>query len=102
MANINLTTFYLFHNCLVQTRHLICFLACRACCSARGSKLVRASRAYYFHVSSACYVACVRVSFARCHAVSRIINSPRLESLELIILLIYLAAVSVVDLIKTK
>jgi hypothetical protein len=29
-----------------------------------------------------------RVSFARCHAVSRIVNSPRLESLMLIILLI--------------
>ena len=41
-----------------------------------------------------------RVSFARCHAVSRIVNSPRLESLMVIILLIYLTAVSVADLIK--
>jgi hypothetical protein len=55
-----------------------------------------------FRVSSACYVARVRVLFARCHAVSRIVNSPRLESLVLIKLLIYLITISVAYLIKTK
>jgi hypothetical protein len=43
----------------------------------------RSSRAL-FRVSSACYVARVRASFARCRAVSRVINSSRLESLVLI------------------
>jgi hypothetical protein len=54
-----------------------------------------------FLASSACYVARVRVLFARCRVVSRIVNLPRLESLVLIILLIYLIAVSVADLMKT-
>jgi hypothetical protein len=53
-------------------------------------------------VSSACYVARIRVSDARCHAVSRIVNSLRLEYLELNVLLIYLTTVSVTGLIKTK
>jgi hypothetical protein len=66
-----------------------------------GSRVVRAGRTHRFHASSACYVVRVRVLFARCHAVSRIVNSPRLESLVLIILLIYLTDVSVADLIKT-
>jgi hypothetical protein len=48
-------------------------------------------------VSSACYVARVRASFARCRVVSLVINSPRLESLVLIKLLIYLTAVSIAD-----
>jgi hypothetical protein len=54
-----------------------------------------------FRVSSACYVARVRASFARCRVVSLVVNSPRLETLMLIILVIYLIAVSVVDLIET-
>jgi hypothetical protein len=39
---------------------------------------------------------------ARCRVVSRVVNSPRLESLALTILLTYLISVSVSDLIKTK
>ena len=62
-----------------------------------GSRIVRAGRAYYFRVSSACCVARVRVSFARCRTVSLVINSSRLESLVLIKLLIYLTVVSVAD-----
>jgi hypothetical protein len=50
-----------------------------------------------FCVSSACCVARVRASFARCRAVSLVINSSRLESLVLIKLLIYLIVVSVAD-----
>jgi hypothetical protein len=59
-----------------------------ACCSCVISSWSRAdsSRAL-FRVSSACYVARVRASFARCHAVSRVINSSRLESPILIKLL---------------
>jgi hypothetical protein len=41
-----------------------------------------------FRVSSTRYVVCVHASFARCHAVSRVINLSRLESLVLIKLLI--------------
>jgi hypothetical protein len=48
---------------------------------------LRWSRAL-FRVSSACYVARGRASVARCHVVSRVLNSPRLESLVLIKLLI--------------
>ena len=48
-----------------------------------GSRVVRAGRTHRFRASSACYVARVRVLFARCHAISRIVNSPRLESLVL-------------------
>jgi hypothetical protein len=48
--------------------------------TARGSVLIRtrprSSRAM-FHVPSACYVARVRASFARCSAVSRVVNSSR-------------------------
>ena len=50
-----------------------------------------------FRVSSACCVARVRASFARCRVVSLVINSSRLESLVLIKLLIYLTVVSVAD-----
>jgi hypothetical protein len=50
-----------------------------------------------FRVSSACYVARVHASFARYRVVSLVINSPRLASLVLIKLLIYLTAVSVAD-----
>ena len=39
---------------------------------------------------------------ARCRAISCVVNSHRLESLVLIKLLIYLTAVSVTDLIRTK
>jgi hypothetical protein len=55
-----------------------------------------------FHASSACYVARVRTSSARCRIVLRIVNSPRLEYLVLIILVIYLTADGVAGLIKTK
>jgi hypothetical protein len=51
--------------------------------------------------SFACYVACVRASSTRCRIVSYVVNSYRLESLILIILVICLIAASVVDLIKT-
>jgi hypothetical protein len=54
-----------------------------------------------FRVSSACYDARVRASFARCRVVSLVVNSPHLETLMLIILVIYLIVVSVVDLIET-
>jgi hypothetical protein len=50
-----------------------------------------------FRVSSARYVARVRASFARCRVVLRVVNSHRLESLELIKLLIYLTAVNVIE-----
>jgi hypothetical protein len=53
-------------------------------------------------VPSACYVARVRASSARCRIVLRVVNSPRLESLVLIILVIYLTADGVAGLIKTK
>jgi hypothetical protein len=80
--------------------YLFSFLVCRVCCSARGGLLFarrsRRSRAM-LRVSSACYVARVRVSFARCHVVSLVINSSRLEPLVLIKLLIYLTVVSVAD-----
>jgi hypothetical protein len=104
MTNINLSTFYLFNICLVQMRHLFSFSSvARAiphvvtCWFARRSLVARTA----FRVSSACYVACVHVSFTCCHVVSRIVNSSRLESLVLIILVIYSTAVSVADLIKT-
>jgi hypothetical protein len=38
-----------------------------------------------------------RASSTRCRIVSRVVNSPRLESLVIIILVIYLTAVSVAD-----
>ena len=66
--------------------------------------LIRASLALgarTVRVPSACYVTRVRASFARCRIVLRVVNSPRLESLVLIILVIYLTVVSVADLIKT-
>jgi hypothetical protein len=69
--------------------------------SHADSRVVRAGRVYCFCVSSACYAARVRVSFAHCHVVLGIVNSSRLESLVLIILVIYLTAASVADLIKT-
>jgi hypothetical protein len=50
------------------------------------SRVVHASRAL-FRSSSACCVARVRASFARCRVVSRVVNSPILESLVLIKLL---------------
>jgi hypothetical protein len=73
-----------------------------ACCFARRSRAVcalfvrdelvvacwfvrvRTRRMRYFRVSSAYYVARVCASFARCRAVSRVINSSRLGSLVLI------------------
>jgi hypothetical protein len=73
-----------------------------ACCFARHSRVVsalfvcdglvvacwfvrvRARHVRCFRVSSAYYVARVHASFARCRAVSRVINSSRLESLVLI------------------
>jgi hypothetical protein len=80
--------------------YLFSFFVCRACCSARGgvlfARLSRQSRAM-LRVLSACYVARVHVSFARCQVVSLVINSSRLESLVLIQLLIYLTVVSVAD-----
>jgi hypothetical protein len=54
------------------------------------------------HVSSVCYVARVRASSARCRIVLCVVNSSRLESLVLIILVIYMTADGVADLIKTK
>ena len=45
----------------------------------------------------ACYVTYVCASGACCRVVSCIVNSPRVESLVLIKLLIYLIVVSVVD-----
>jgi hypothetical protein len=53
-------------------------------------------------VSSVCYDAHVRASFARCRIVLCVINSSRLESLVLIILVIYMTTDGVADLIKTK
>jgi putative copper export protein len=50
-----------------------------------------------FRASSARYVARVRMLFARCRTVSRVVNSHRLEALELIKLLIYLTVVSIID-----
>jgi hypothetical protein len=69
--------------------------------SRADSRVIHAGRTHCF-MSSVCYVTYIRASFARCHVVSRIVNSPRLESLVLIILLIYLIAVGIADLIKTK
>jgi hypothetical protein len=66
---------------------------CRVCCSHTCLRVVR--------TLSCCFVrhprAMSRVSFASCRVVSRIVNLPRLESLVLIILLIYLIVVSVAD-----
>jgi hypothetical protein len=59
--------------------------------------VTRAGRAHCLCVVS---VLC-RASSARCRIVLRVVNSLHLESLVLIILLIYLTTVSVVDLIKT-
>jgi hypothetical protein len=73
MTNIKLTTFYVFNICLVQMCQLFSFSL----------------------------VARVRTSSARCRIVSCVVNSPRLESLVLIILVICLIATSVVDLVKT-
>jgi hypothetical protein len=42
MINVNSNEFEL-NTCLVLTRHLFSFLACRACCFAHGGVLVRAS-----------------------------------------------------------
>ena len=50
-----------------------------------------------FRASSARDVARVRVSFAHYRAVSRVVNSHRLEDLELIKLLIYLIVVGIID-----
>jgi hypothetical protein len=50
-----------------------------------------------FRAPSVRYVVRVRMSFARCRVVSRVINSHQFESLELIKLLIYLTTVSVID-----
>jgi hypothetical protein len=66
MANISLTTFYLFNICLVQTCHLFSFLVCRACCSARDGVLVRARRARCFVCRQR---AMSRLSARRSHAV---------------------------------
>jgi hypothetical protein len=59
-------------------------------CGARRCRVVRAHSSYVNLVLS-------RVSFASWRAVSRIVNSPRLESLVLIILVIYLTAVGVAN-----
>jgi hypothetical protein len=71
--------------CFTRHSRVVCALFVRdelvvACWFVR----IRARRARYFRMSSACYVARVRASFARCRAVSRIINSSRLGSLILI------------------
>jgi hypothetical protein len=60
MANINLTNFYLFNIYLVYCVTYLVFSP----------------------------IACVRASVAHCRAVSRVVNSPRLDSLVLIKLLI--------------
>jgi hypothetical protein len=52
-----------------------------ACWFARRSRAL-------FRVLSVCYVARVHASVARCHAISRIVNVPRVESLVLIKLFI--------------
>jgi hypothetical protein len=104
MTNIKLTTLYVFNICLVQMCHLFSFspvaravphavMCWSARCSRRSPALSRAS--------FACYVARIRASSARCRIVSCVVNSPRLESLVLIILVICLIATSVVDLVKT-
>jgi hypothetical protein len=49
-----------------------------------------------------CYVVRVHASSARCRIVLRVVNSSRLEHLVLIILVIYMTADGVADLIKTK
>jgi hypothetical protein len=46
--------------------HLFCFLACRACCSARGGVLVRAGREHCF---MCCQHAMSRMSARRLHVV---------------------------------
>ena len=51
MINVNSNEFEL-NTCLVLTRHLFSFLACRACCSARGGVLVRASFTLFAHAVS--------------------------------------------------
>jgi hypothetical protein len=67
-------------------RHLFSFprlslVLFRTWCRSRWSRTL-------FRVSSTCYVARVRALVARCHVVSRIVNSPRLESLALIKVLV--------------
>jgi hypothetical protein len=75
-------------------RVLSCIIhTCRVCCSHMCSRVVR--------TLSCCFArrprAMSRVSFAHCRVVSRVVNSHCLEALELIKLLIYLIAVSVID-----
>jgi hypothetical protein len=69
------------------------WFACRACCSHACPRVA--------HTLSCCFVrrprAMSRVSFASWRVVSRIVNLPRLESLMLIILVIYLIAISIAD-----
>jgi hypothetical protein len=50
-----------------------------------------------FRASPARHVTRVRMTFARCRTVSRVVNSHRLEALELIKLLIYLTVISIID-----
>jgi hypothetical protein len=69
------------------------WFACRACCSHACLR--------FAHTLSCCFVrrprAMSHVSFASWCAVSHIVNLPHLESLVLIILVIYLTAVSIAD-----
>jgi hypothetical protein len=107
MANIILTTFYLltcrlfsysrmsrvlFRARLRAALQVVHVLSARCSCvmcswsrvdSCAFALVVRA----VFVCPSVCYVARVRVSFARCRAVSRVINLSRLESPILIKLL---------------
>jgi hypothetical protein len=73
LINTSLNTFnYLFICCC--SRGIVCALSC--CSRAYSRRLARV---------------------ARCRAVPRVVNSPRLESLVLIKLLIFLTVVSIID-----
>jgi hypothetical protein len=88
MTNINLTVFnYLILVWYKRITYLV-FLVWHACCSALGGVLVGATFALVARAVSCIVSVLCRASFARCRAVSRVINSSRLESLFLIKLFI--------------
>jgi hypothetical protein len=62
-----------------------------------GSRVVHARRAHCFMCRQRAMSRVSARRSTRCRAVSRVVNSSRLESLVLILLLIYLTVVSVAD-----
>jgi hypothetical protein len=89
---------HVVHTCDARRRRVV---------RASGPCVIRALSRVVFACSAHCrvlfaHVVRVRGRSARCRAISCAVNSHRLESLVLIKLLIYLTAVSITDLIRTK